>query len=103
MELNAGQIGTTYCSSSNQFVFRNFSEETVSHLFLIFIKFNSVWDFIINLPYKLTGYTISMVTSNFFSFFNFLFLNVSHCQKQIDAIVFLKVLRRTQFGLKETT
>ena len=30
-----------------------------------------------------------MMTSNFCLFFDFSFMNISHCQKQIDAIVFL--------------
>ena len=62
------------------------SEEKVSHLFSTCVKFNSVWDFIIHLIFKLTGYTISMMTSNFSLFFDFSLMNI--CQKQIDAIVF---------------
>ena len=38
--------------------FYNSSEEALSHLFLTFVKLNSVWDFIIYLILKLTGYTI---------------------------------------------
>ena len=53
------------------------------------VKLNSVWNFIIHLICKLTGYTISMMTSNFCLFFDFLFLNISHWEKQINAIVFL--------------
>ena len=74
---------------TNMCSFCNFSEETVSHLFITCVKLNSVWDFIIHLIFKLTGYTIPKMTSDFFLFFDFSFLSISHCQKQIDAIVFL--------------
>ena len=52
------------------------SEETVSHLFLTCVKLNSVWDFIIHLIFRLTGYTITIMTLNFCLFFYFSFLNV---------------------------
>ena len=74
---------------TNMCFFRDSSEEKVSHLFLTCFKLNSVRGFIIHLIFKLTGYTLSMMTSNFFLFFDFSFLNILHCQKQIDAIVFL--------------
>ena len=75
---------TNLCSFCNSF------EKTVSHLFVTWVKLNSVWDFIVDLLFKLTRYTISMIyyTLNFFLFFNFSFLNISHCHKQLDAIVF---------------
>ena len=63
------------------------SEETVSQLLLTCVELDSVWDFIVYLIFKLTGYTISMMTSNFCLFFDFSLMNI--CQKQIDAIVFL--------------
>ena len=59
---------------TNLCTFCNFFEETVSHLFLTCVELNSVWDFIIHLLFKLIGYTIF----------------ISHCQKQINTIVFIK-------------
>ena len=35
-----------------------------------------------------------MMTSNFCLFFDFSFLNISHCQKQINAIVFLSSITK---------
>ena len=75
------------------------SEGTVSHLFLTCVKLNSAWDFIIHLIFKLTGYTISMMSPNFCLFFDFSLMKI--CQKQIDAIVFLLRLQSIQFGLAE--
>ena len=71
---------------TNMFSFCYSSEETVYHLFLTCVKLNSVWDFIIHLIFKLTGYTISMMTSNFCLFFDFSLMNI--CRKQIDSFVF---------------
>ena len=71
---------------TNMCFFCNSSEETVV---FTSVKLNSVWDFIFRLIFKLIGYFISTMTSNFFFFFDFSFLNISHCQKQINAIVFL--------------
>ena len=42
----------SFCNSSEETV-------TVSHLFLTCVKLNSVWNLIIHLLFKLTGYTIT--------------------------------------------
>ena len=80
-------------SQTNMSSFCISSKETVSRLFLTYVKLNSVWDFIIHLIFKLTGYTISMMISNFF-FFDFSFLNISYSQKQINAVVFLLSIKK---------
>ena len=66
--------------------FSNFSDETIYLLFLSCVNLNRVWDFIIYLLFKLTAYTLSRMASNFFLVFDFLYLNISLCQKQFDAI-----------------
>ena len=44
-----------------------------------------------------------MMTSNFCFFFDFSFLNISHCQKQIDAIVFfIKYYEALNLDLQES-
>ena len=43
-----------------------------------------------------------MMNSNFFLFYDFTGLNILHCQKQREAIVFLlSVAKHTHFGLTE--
>ena len=49
----------------------NSSKEAVSYLFFTCFKLNCDWNFIIHLPFKLTGYTTPMMTSNFFLFLDF--------------------------------
>ena len=56
---------------------------------MCYSKTSSVRDFIIHLLFGLTGYTIATMTFKFFLFFDISCLNISCCQKLLDAIVFL--------------
>ena len=90
----AAYLQTNMCS------FCNSSEETVSHLFLACVKLNSVWDFIIHLIFELTGYTVSMMTSNFFLFFDFSFLNI--VKNKLMPLFFIKYYEALKLGSQKS-
>ena len=46
-------------------------KKTVSHLFLACVKLSDIGDFILHLLFNITGYIISIMTSNFFLIFDF--------------------------------
>ena len=65
--------GTSLCSFCNQ------QDETESHLFFSCFKLQSVWNFLMFLMFKLTGYFLPSLSLNFCLFFDFNFLTAQHC------------------------
>jgi len=69
----AAYHGTNLCS------FCNLCDETDSHLFHSCYQWNGVWNFVVYLLIKLTGYALSAIMLTFCLYFDFSFLFAAHC------------------------